>query len=88
MVFSIKQILINHIRRKIMSRDTTVVTGSKTRFAYLRVFEPKENGAGKDEYSACLIIPKSSTRTIDKINAAINAACSILSCYCSNGGIK
>ena len=57
-----------------MSKESMVVTGSKTRWSYVRVFEPKVNDEGKSEFTISLIIPKSSTRTIEKIKAAIQAA--------------
>lgn len=53
---------------------TKVVTG-KVRLSYLRVWEPSAIEEGQDKkYSASLIIPKSDTATIAKINAAIEAA--------------
>lgn len=57
-----------------MSKDTQVVTGSKTRWSYARLFDPRINDDGKAEFSVSLIIPKSSTITIEKIQAAIEAA--------------
>ncbi len=53
---------------------TKVVTG-ECRFSYANLWEPKamdENS--KPKYSVSLIIPKSDTKTIEKINAAIQAA--------------
>lgn len=52
---------------------TKVVTG-KVRFSYAHVFEPKENLSGKEKYSVCLLIPKSDTKTVAKVKAAIKAA--------------
>ena len=53
---------------------TKVVTG-ECRFSYANLWEPKamdENSKAK--YSVSLIIPKSDTKTIEKIKAAIQAA--------------
>ena len=52
---------------------TKVVTGVCT-FSYLNCWEPKAIQGGKPKYSVSLIIPKSDTRTVEKINAAIKAA--------------
>ena len=55
--------------------QTKVITGPKTVFSYLNVNEPKAPlGGGTPKYSVSLIIPKSDTVTIAKINAAIEAA--------------
>lgn len=54
---------------------TKVITGPKTVFSYLNVNEPKAPlGGGTPKYSVSLIIPKSDTVTIAKIQAAIKAA--------------
>ncbi len=54
--------------------DTKVITG-KVRFSYCNVFKPKaiEDG-GEPKYSVSLIIPKSDTAMIKKIERAIEAA--------------
>lgn len=53
---------------------TKVVTG-KVRFSYLNWAQPKLNDlSGKTEYSTQIIIPKSDTETIAKVQAAIEAA--------------
>lgn len=53
---------------------TKVITG-KVRFSYLHVFEPQAaEGSDNKKYSASLIIPKSDTKTIAKIQAAIDLA--------------
>ncbi len=52
---------------------TKVVTGVCT-FSYLNCWDPKSINGGTEKFSVSLIIPKSDTRTIDKINAAISAA--------------
>lgn len=54
--------------------DTKVITGT-VRLSYAHVWEPKAIQDGQDEkYSACLLIPKSDTKTIENINRAIEAA--------------
>ena len=52
---------------------TKVVTGVCT-FSYLNCWEPKAIQGSAPKYSVSLIIPKSDTRTVAKINAAIRAA--------------
>ncbi len=53
---------------------TKVVTGLCT-FSYLNCWEPKKAvDGGKDKYSVSLIIPKSDTKTVEKIRSAIQAA--------------
>lgn len=57
-----------------INNPTKVVTGI-CRFSYANLWEPKamdENSKAK--YSVSLIIPKSDTKTLDKIKAAIQAA--------------
>lgn len=57
-----------------MEATTKVVTG-KVRFSYTSVFEPKAvNEGDTPKYSVCIIIPKDDTKTIEKINKAIEAA--------------
>ena len=54
---------------------TKVVTGKNTVFSYLTVNEPRlPYGGGTPKYSVSLIIPKSDTETIKRINKAIKAA--------------
>lgn len=56
-------------------RPTEVVTGRDTRLSYLNVNTPKTPlGGGKPKYSVMLLIKKSDTVTVDKINAGIQAA--------------
>lgn len=52
---------------------TKVVTGICT-FSYLNCWDPKAINGGNPKYSVSLIIPKSNTRTVEKIKAAIQAA--------------
>lgn len=51
-----------------------VITGPKTRWSYANVWEPKSINGGIPKYSVSLIIPKSDTKTVEKIQAAIQAA--------------
>lgn len=51
-----------------------VITGPETRWSYANVWEPKSINGGTPKYSISLIIPKSDTRTVAKIKAAIEAA--------------
>lgn len=53
---------------------TKVITGSDTRWSYANVWEPKSINGGTPKYSVSLIIPKTETRTLAKIRAAIEAA--------------
>ena len=50
-----------------------VVTGI-VRLSYANVWEPKSINGGAEKYSVSLIIPKSDTKTIAAVNAAIDAA--------------
>lgn len=51
-----------------------VITGPDTRWSYANVWDPKSINGGTPKYSVSLIIPKSDTKTIAKIEAAIEAA--------------
>ncbi len=51
-----------------------VITGPETRWSYANVWEPKSINGGTPKYSVSLIIPKSDTKTVVKIKAAIEAA--------------
>ena len=53
---------------------TKVITGVNTRWSYANVWEPKAMEGGKPKFSVSLIIPKSDTVTIGKIQAAIDEA--------------
>lgn len=53
---------------------TKVITGVNTRWSYVNAWEPKSINGGAPKYSVSLIIPKSDTKTIGKIQAAIQAA--------------
>lgn len=51
-----------------------VITGPETRWSYANVWEAKSINGGTPKFSVSLIIPKSDTVTIKKIQAAIEAA--------------
>jgi len=51
-----------------------VITGPDTRWSYANVHEPKSINGGTPKFSVSLIIPKSDTKTITRIKAAIEAA--------------
>lgn len=53
---------------------TKVITGPNTRWSYANVWEAKSINGGTPKYSVSLIIPKSDTKTVEKIKAAIEAA--------------
>lgn len=53
---------------------TKVITGVNTRWSYVNAWEPKSINGGAPKYSVSLIIPKSDTKTIEKIQDAIQAA--------------
>ena len=53
--------------------NTKVVTGI-VRLSYANVWEPKSINSGTPKYSVSLIIPKSDTKTVAKIESAIEAA--------------
>lgn len=56
------------------TNNTQVVTGL-VRFSFVQAFEPRAMEEGKTpKYSVQLIIPKSDTKTVNKIKAAIEAA--------------
>lgn len=52
---------------------TKVITGI-VRLSYANVWEPKSINGGAEKFSVSLIIPKSDTKTIAAINAAVDAA--------------
>ena len=53
---------------------TKVITGPEIRWSYANVWQPKAIDGGAPKYSVSLIIPKSDTKTIEKVRAAIQAA--------------
>ncbi|WP_273234239.1 DUF2815 family protein [Ileibacterium valens] len=54
--------------------STKVITGPKTRWSYCNVWTPKSINGSNPKYSVSLIIPKSDTKTVKKIKAAIQEA--------------
>ena len=52
----------------------TAVTTGKVRLSYCNIFQPREDMSGKKKYSVTLLIPKTDTATLQKINDAIQAA--------------
>ena len=53
---------------------TKVITGPQTRWSYANVWDAKSINGGAPKYSVSLIIPKSDTKTVEKIKSAIQAA--------------
>ena len=51
-----------------------VITGPDTRWSYVNVWEAKSINGGTPKFSVSLIIPKSDTKTVAKVKAAIEAA--------------
>ena len=56
------------------NNPTKVITGVNTRWSYVNAWEPKSINGGAPKYSVSMIIPKSDTKTLEKIRAAIQAA--------------
>ncbi len=56
------------------NNPTKVITGVNTRWSYVNAWEAKSINGGAPKYSVSLIIPKSDTKTIEKIQSAIQAA--------------
>lgn len=56
------------------TNPTKVITDPNTVFSYLNCWDAKAIQGGTPKFSVSLIIPKSDTKTIDKINAAVQAA--------------
>ena len=57
-----------------VNNPTKVITGPDTRWSYANLWEPKSVNGGAPKFSVSLIIPKSDTKTVAKIKAAIEAA--------------
>ena len=55
-------------------KNTTKVVTGIIRLSYANVWEATSINGGTPKYSVSLIIPKSDTKTIDAINAAVDAA--------------
>lgn len=56
------------------NNPTKVITGSETRWSYVNVWDAKSINGGAPKFSVSLMIPKSDTKTVEKIKAAIQAA--------------
>ena len=54
--------------------STKVITGPKTRWSYANVWNPKSINGSTPKYSVSLIVPKSDSKTVNKIKAAIKEA--------------
>jgi hypothetical protein len=63
----------NSVKHNESKNSTKVVTGV-VRLSFANVWEPKSINGSAEKYSVSLIIPKSDTKTIAAINAAVNAA--------------
>ena len=57
-----------------VKNPTKVICGPDTRWSFVHVWEPKSINGSAPKYSVSLIIPKSDTKTIAKIKAAIETA--------------
>ena len=51
-----------------------VITGPDTRWSYANIWEAKSINGGTPKFSVSLIIPKTDTKTVAKVKAAIEAA--------------
>ena len=56
------------------NNPTRVITGPQTRWSYANVWEPKSINGSVPKYSVQFLIPKTDKATVDKVNAAIEAA--------------
>lgn len=55
--------------------QSTTVTTDRVRLSYVHLFQPHANNPGQEpKYSTTILIPKSDTATMQRIQAAINAA--------------
>jgi hypothetical protein len=61
------------MKNTVNDSPTKVITGV-VRLSYANVWEPKSINGGAEKYSVSLIIQKSDTKTVDAVNAAIDAA--------------
>lgn len=57
-----------------MANSKTKVVTNTVRLSYVNVWEPKSINGGTEKYSVSIIIPKSDTKTVAAINAAMDAA--------------
>ena len=56
-----------------MSNPCKVITGT-VRLSYANIWEPKSINGGDPKYSTSIIIPKTDVKTVNAINAAVDAA--------------
>ena len=63
----------NRVNTGLKANPTKVITGV-VRLSYANVWEPKSINGGTEKFSVSMIIPKSDTKTINAINAAVDAA--------------
>jgi hypothetical protein len=63
----------NRVNTGAKTSPTKVITGI-VRLSYANVWEPKSINGGAEKFSVSLIIPKSDTKAIADINAAVDAA--------------
>lgn len=61
-------------QNSVAQATTKVITGPKTVFSYLNAWTPVSINGSEPKFSVSLIIPKSDTKTIEKIKAAIKTA--------------
>lgn len=64
---------VNKVNTGLKANPTKVITGV-VRLSYANVWEPKSINGGTEKFSVSMIIPKSDTKTINAINAAVDAA--------------
>lgn len=58
-----------------MTNQSTNVTTGEVRLSYVNLFQPRANNQGEEpKYSATVLIPKSDTATMQRIQAAVQAA--------------
>lgn len=65
---------MNNNKTNRVNNPLKVITGPDTRWSYANVWEAKSINGGTPKFSVSLIIPKSDTRTVAKLKAAIEAA--------------
>lgn len=67
-----RQVYIGHM--SVNHKNPTKVVTGVVRLSYANVWEPASINGSNPKYSVSLIIPKTDTKTIDAINAAVDAA--------------
>lgn len=66
---------IERIEREIIMNELTNVTTGEVRLSYVHLFKPYAAMQGQEEkYSCTILVPKTDTATMGRINAAIEAA--------------